>query len=431
MRRTDAPRSERGVAILTVITALAALIVIAVPFLITMRVSYERSEQNRARQQAQNDADSLMRFLESYLVRTTDRVEIANREAQRTGNNSDPEQDSQAEIEPSLADAALALGVRAEDIQNPYGTILGWEVVDENAKFHLNGVSFFALGNLLGLSRVSQEIGESDTTITLEDARQFPSRGYVLIDREVISYDARQGNRLTGCRRGLNADMPEHSKADVHTSKALAVNYAAWAITYLPLMPQKVGAEDSNEVMILYSPYRTLDVAGISKLTPKGVDIPLLTQAEWERKLQPYVTIWSKGPVAEGWSNAQAQNGNTALPRKADTPDWVPILNTAYFNRGTVVRFEEKAENKLQTERRREDEMKVFPRRIDFGMLRKVDVSNVHMYGKAHRSFRGIDFRIYYRTPIPVNINTASREVLVAMFQNLRQFNTPDDWVRS
>ncbi len=67
----DPVARQKGVAILTVITALAALIVIGVPFLITMRVAYERSETNRARQAARDQADSLMSFLESYLVRST------------------------------------------------------------------------------------------------------------------------------------------------------------------------------------------------------------------------------------------------------------------------------------------------------------------------------------------------------------------------
>ncbi len=71
----DPGARQKGVAILTVITALAALIVIAVPFLITIRVAYERIETNRARRAARDQADSIMSFLESYLVRTTERVE--------------------------------------------------------------------------------------------------------------------------------------------------------------------------------------------------------------------------------------------------------------------------------------------------------------------------------------------------------------------
>ncbi|MFQ5844934.1 MAG: hypothetical protein ACE5JG_08100, partial [Planctomycetota bacterium] len=204
MRKVEV-RNQQGVALITVITALVALMVIAVPFLIAMRLSFERSEANRARVRAMREADSLMRFLEVFLVRTTDRIEKQEREAQRGSINNDPERDTQTEIEPSLEQVATALGVRAEDVQDPYGTILGWRVDDENAKLNLNSASYFALGNLLGLGTLAEEIGEQDTSVILADASRFPSRGYVLLDREVISYESRSGNRLQNCRRGLNA----------------------------------------------------------------------------------------------------------------------------------------------------------------------------------------------------------------------------------
>ncbi len=161
MRRNQ----EKGIALLTVITALVALMVIAVPFAITMRLSYERSVANRARLLAQRKTDSILRLLEGYLQRTTERVEIDNRERQIDADNTDPEVDTHSEIMPSELDVADALGVSPEELRNPYGTIVGWHVEDENGKININNASFFAVGNLLGLSVLSGKLEESSTSI--------------------------------------------------------------------------------------------------------------------------------------------------------------------------------------------------------------------------------------------------------------------------
>ncbi|MFB3067266.1 MAG: hypothetical protein ACE10D_12225, partial [Planctomycetota bacterium] len=423
----DPGARQKGVAILTVITALAALIVIAVPFLITMRVAYERSETNRARRAARNQADSIMSFLESYLVRTTERVERTLRESDANADNNDPECDAQTEIEPTVADVANALGVRPEDLEDPYGTIVGWQVRDENGKLNINDCSYFALGNLLGLSKLAEELSDGTASVLLEDATGFPSKGYVLVDRELISYDSRSGNRLLGCRRGLSSDRAEHSKSELHTKGRVVVNYAAWAVCYYPLMPQQVGQDRKR---ILYHPWRSLDVSLIAELQPRGVQIPILTRADWERVL-PFVTIWSKGPVGEGWGNFQAVTAATGLPSKDDQGDQMVVESTAYYNPGTVVRLQEKAQENVDEKTARE-RIAARPKRIDHGMVFSAGgggSGNIRLFGKAHRRFDGNQMQLQYRIRQPVNVNTASREVLVAIFSHLQQLSTPNDSV--
>jgi hypothetical protein len=79
---------------MTVITALVALMVIAVPFVIHMRMGYERSRAHNARSLARNTVDSTLQFLEAYLMRTTDRVEMQNRANDAKGDNCDPTVDT-------------------------------------------------------------------------------------------------------------------------------------------------------------------------------------------------------------------------------------------------------------------------------------------------------------------------------------------------
>ena len=111
-------KNERGIALLTVITALVALMVIAVPFALQMRKGYERSKDLNARKAVRMQADSVLRFLEAFLVQTTTRVEVANRRDQREVINNDPEHDSLEEITPTLAQMGLALDVAPEELRN-------------------------------------------------------------------------------------------------------------------------------------------------------------------------------------------------------------------------------------------------------------------------------------------------------------------------
>lgn len=412
-------KQERGVALLTVITALVALMVIAVPFAITMRLGFERSEHNNARTHAQHQVDSTMRMLEAFLARTTERVEIANRANESSGVNSDPEVDTLDEIQPTLAQMATTLGAVPEKLRNAYGTILGWQVEDENGKINLNGASCFALGNLLGMSVVSTKLSESDRTIAVEDASNFPPRGYVKVGRELISYESKSGNRLMNCTRGVAGSIPFHGAATSHAEGQWVVNYAAWAIAYYPV------ARHPGE----YTPFETLDVTDIGQLT-EGLDskIPVITQADWER-VEPHVTVWSKGEVANAWTNIQAVAEGTSLPSGEQDAEKFNFKNSYYFNTGTIIRLSEKAETNVEDEGASLRKA-IRPRRYDYGMtFRAKPVANnesqMELFGKVHRKFDGNQMRVQMRTRMPINVNTASYEVIRAMFANLRLKTSP------
>ena len=61
----------------------------------------------------------MLRFLEAYLVRTTERVEIENRANDITSDNSDPEIDTIPEIEPTLDKLAVANPRYRDESQEP------------------------------------------------------------------------------------------------------------------------------------------------------------------------------------------------------------------------------------------------------------------------------------------------------------------------
>jgi hypothetical protein len=418
-------KNDRGIALLTVITALVALMIIAVPFGIAMRMGYERSVHNNARTRAQVQVDSALRFLEAYLVRTTDHVESENRTAEAKGDNSDPDCDTQAEIQPTLDRMSAALGVPPEEVRDPYGTTVGFAVEDENGKINLNNASYFAIGNLLGLSVLSGEVDENARSISLEDATAFPDRGYVKIGRELILYAAKEGNQLVGCERGLLADKPEHGKPELHKEGDAVVNYAAWAIAYYK------AARRPGE----YTPFETPDVSDISRLYELDPEVPVLTQADWER-VAPYFTVYSRGPVAEAWTNPQPVTEGTKLPRESNEPDRFNFDNSYFYNFGTFVRLEERW---MRTEEQTVDssQQTVYPHRKDFELVydaqrvsaQRGGESQMELFGRVHRQFDGTQLRVQTLVRAPVNLNTAPREVLVALFNHLQLRASPNDRV--
>nr|MCK6458633.1 hypothetical protein [Planctomycetota bacterium] len=417
--------NARGIALLTVITALVALMIIAVPFGIAMRMGYERSLANNARAKAQTQVDSALDFLEAYAVRSTDHVEVENRAAERKdASNNDPDCDTLAEIQPTLDQMAAALGVPVEQLKDPYGTILGFGVEDENGKINLNNASYFAIGNLLGMSPLASQLEPGGRTISVEDATAFPERGYLKIGRELILYRSKEGNQFTGCERAMLASRPEHGPAVQYKAGEPVVNYAAWAIAYY-----KVKKHEGE-----FTEFQTLDVSDISRLYELDPEVPVLTQADWER-VAPFFTVNSRGPVAEAWTNPQPVVEGTSLPRGSDEPDRFNFDNSYFYNRGTMLRLQERWQKTEEgTDSSKE---KTYPYRKDFEMVfdprpvsgERGGESVMELFGRVHRKFDGTQLRIESLARAPVNLNTAPREVLIALFSNLQLDTTPSDRV--
>ena len=66
-------------------------------------------------------------------------------------------------------------------------------------------------------------LSNSDTTITLTDASQFPTQGTIVIESEQITYTGKSSNDLTGCTRG--ADIQGTTSAATHADGTAVYNF--------------------------------------------------------------------------------------------------------------------------------------------------------------------------------------------------------------
>src|SRR5689334_18709702 len=80
---------ERGIAILSVITVLVALLIIAIPFVIAMKLARERTEVGAARNRARFEAELIARAVASYVHKTHPQYEQQRKATNRGGVDAD------------------------------------------------------------------------------------------------------------------------------------------------------------------------------------------------------------------------------------------------------------------------------------------------------------------------------------------------------
>ena len=193
MNARNSLENRTGIALIMVIVVLMALLLIATPFAISMRDHQVTVVMHDSAQKACGDTDSVRNLVAGKLAGTT-----------HANTDATPEVDSLDEIE-ACADLTDADDV--EGIQNPRGRIWSAAVEDEQAKLNVNAISPFALSNLMGARTVlGEKISDSDTEIPVEDSSLFDEEGgFVVVDAELIKYSGVSLGSLTGCERGVKA----------------------------------------------------------------------------------------------------------------------------------------------------------------------------------------------------------------------------------
>ncbi|MHC4781185.1 MAG: hypothetical protein ACYTFG_21635, partial [Planctomycetota bacterium] len=204
----SASSRDRGIAMIMVIVILLALVAIATPFTVSMQLQEKTSRMNFTRAQARVLAEGARNYAVSRLYRTHETLE-------KSGVNphpfNSPDWDTLEEFEVEMdLEARKDLAGRCEvNLVDPKGFLWHVEVEDEQAKVNLNSTTPWAVGNVLGSAilteAVSEESGElevDDTTGFFSDGRPDTVDGYLLLEREVVSYKHIDGNTFTGCERG-------------------------------------------------------------------------------------------------------------------------------------------------------------------------------------------------------------------------------------
>ncbi len=308
-----APRGPRGNALVLVIIVLAALVAIAAPFALSMRLQEKTSRGFSAGIRAEQAARAarelaVLRLLESH-------PSYERRAADAAGMLADaPEDwDDAQELAPLLEPLA---GATRFEVRDPKGTILAAEVVDEQGKVNLNSATSLLLGNLLGVGELERDVDERAQEFVLAGDAPFYSDGdpetydgILRIGRELCVYrhidrtaDAQTGAitlHVRGLERGAFFSTPEKDDL-VHAKGELVHDARGYKLAQHPFWLE----------MGSYRPFATL---------PSAREI-----ASWQLVDISIATLFEKGVTAEilaeyglGGEKLRAAEARPAAPEAA------------------------------------------------------------------------------------------------------------------
>lgn len=297
-------RRSEGVALITVLAVFAALLLVATPFALSMRSHYDTAVTRSESVRAVRDAESALAFAKASLLSTCGDLDKT------------PDYDTIDEIAVDLARLEGPLG---SSVRDPQGRLWSVRVEDEQGRINVNSASPFLLGNLIAASRLAAEIDEAADKIVLAEAASFPPEGgAVWVEGEVIRYGRVAGSSLVDCSRGAEGGSPPraHSKdAAVVDARAVRVAEARFRL--------KPGE------------YATFpNVEALKSISDLG-DVRFLP-GELER-IAPLLTAFSARPV-EGafWNPQEIRSAGTGT----DGRTVIDVANGRFVNPGTLVRLD-------------------------------------------------------------------------------------------
>ena len=428
---------QRGVAFLLVVTILTAMVLVALPFAMSMRQGEERTQavaaQDLASYQARQLADLVKLHLQSTLVRN----EQARWTSVTTAVDSDPTVDSLEEItpggrfrkelvrlisegwssDPVRAGRAAYLTDRGLDpTRDDRGSIWSVQIEDAQGRIHVAGANPFLLGNLFGAALLAEDIDAGTGDLSVEHVSAghagmpggFPrDGGYLRIGREVVRYASFDGDVFRGCERGALRQTPlgDNGSATEHKQGTPIIDYTAYK-----LATHVISRHPGH-----LTPFRTLeDLRDIASWGEGGA-----LEAERLEALLPFLTVWGRREPGSGWLAEQLVTNPLPAASGEDAPDLVrvrdrvnPAGTTRYMGPGTLVRISDGAQTTYNVVTHLGDEDGRL-RQNQLSLAGRVDAYDQEM------TFEGGRATIAAWAPHPININTAPREVLYAVMANV------------
>lgn len=391
--RRDRPSTERGLALIAVLVALSILLGLVVPFILSMGHGQSAAIQRVDEQQADLASASVRDLL---LHRAT---------SSHVALDQTPGYDRASEF-PGKVELPEALAAFSDHGRQ----LLGGEAEDAQRRINLNTASPLVLGNLLGLvARLSEVCAADGERLVLDDASHLPESGVVIVDRELIGYGRRSDRELLDLRRGLRADDGFAPSADHElASESLVLDYrCVLAVTY-PFWERHDGQRDR------LVPYNA--VSELSRLST----VPALGNSSLGFTLRELDALEGACTVA----SVHEVGGNWGKPERvfsiSEDRVTLQVRSAAFLSGGTIVRV-----RKLHAAEGTGEFNLVWsveaPSGVAPGTVNLPRPWFLNLLRPLAGTYEAIDVIVEPLVPQPVNVNTASREVLVAALENLRQ----------
>ncbi len=365
----------RGVAILMVIAILAGLMALASPFVFSMILHGRSARADLHSLQARAGADAATAVALSQLQKNTLHFDLAKGEPEIT-----TPKDLKIFMEFPLA--AKEFDKYGVNPQNPAGLMWSAKVEDEQAKINVNSCPPNLLGNLLGSGLLVQAAPQGTTQLAVDDGRRMSGASSICMNGEASAIPCAVQGNIIFLKRGT---------AQAHIEGELVYDGRA-----LTICDQKIKLGDSN-----YIPFRSGYEIKTALVPPEG-----LLPDEYAR-IERHITVQSglDGPL---WGRGEARYWPNGVPPGAGQATGAKVSSFFVesdegFAPGVLVRELVNGEP------------------IDFARVLRSDP--VQSGGVTISLSRPIDTSaiafIQPQIHHPININTASPEVLEAVFTGL------------
>ncbi|MFT7464819.1 MAG: hypothetical protein ACI9EF_003179, partial [Pseudohongiellaceae bacterium] len=212
---------QQGLALVTVIVVLVALVLIATPFAVSMRGLESSALLELRRTQSRQGAALAVAAATRHLEDTHPSVDVGS-----------PHVDRRSELFPD------DLAKRFPDLlpRNPRGAVRSVSIEDESGKVSLGTATAALLGNLIGGRTLLREaLSEEDRRAVVVDTGGFAEAGLAFVGREQVEYSFVGPGLLGELRRGYSsANFPsstatEHRQGDaVLDARLMLLVQRAW-----------------------------------------------------------------------------------------------------------------------------------------------------------------------------------------------------------
>lgn len=285
--------------------------------------------------------------------------------------------------------------------------VLQAEVEDLSRRIDLNSATPLVLANLLGLvARVREEADSAASEIVCDgDLSAFPDSGFLICNREVIRYGGRDGNRFFSLQRGVFAELgffPSRAFPDYTIAEqSLVLDLRTVLAVTWPFRGDGVPGQ--------FRPYGS--VAEVSRMEEGG--FPGFSARELEI-LERHTTVTALQDRSARWGK-----GERIFEFRLDELEQPRILlvkSDAALGAGRIVRIRSLDGRLVEhglvwdTVQRGNRGEYTLPRKDWVALLQPLVLP-----------FEPLETVIEPLVQVPVNLNTADREVLVALLANLRR----------
>lgn len=384
--------SRDGLALIAVLIALSLLLALTAPFLLSMEHGDAASMELADRKQVE-------------LLSASAR-DIVLQQAERTHESLDehPSADDLAEFPSALELPAAFDGLRRGEFND---NLLSAETEDLQRRVNLNTATPLLIANLLGLSaRLRQDHAEDADEIAVDDTSGFPDQGYIIVDRELIRYGRREGNAFADLERGLLAAERGYETAAKHAlaRDTLVLDFRAVLAVTHSFYHQGDDRRDQRVPLSSVDQLTRIEELGFGGFAPEHMDV-----------LRKYGTVGSVRECAADWGLAQ----RVFEPVEVGADPWqgreLSVRSANDLGGGTVVRI-------------RSTDGKHVEYALCWGTM-EVGGGTVNLPGQRwalrllrppSSGFEQFETVVEALLPHPINLNTASQEVLAALVEGVR-----------